>query len=267
MKKPNTRHAFSLVELSIVLVILGLLTGGILGGQSLIKAAELRSVSMDHQRYLTAIATFRDKYFTIPGDMSNAQAFWGAAGTCPGNNASPSTTPATCNGDGNGQLRSNAPTSNEPFRFWQHLANAGLIEGNFTGVSNSATATDSAAVFGLNIPRSKVNNAGWHIGWMGDVPISDTTRFEGNYGNIFYFGSIAPGGTATNPILKPEDAWNIDTKMDDGRPATGNLVTWEFDGTACSDLAASGAGSLAASAYLLSGTGTPCRLIFKNVAG
>lgn len=97
--------------------------------------------------------------------------------------------------------------------------------------------------------------------------MADTVRFEGNYGNIFYFGSLAPGGSAVNPIMKPEDVWNVDTKMDDGKPATGSLVTWEYDGTACSDLAASGAGSLAASAYLLSATGTPCRLIFKNVAG
>lgn len=263
----NNHAGFSLVELSIVLVILGLLTGGILGGQSLIKAAELRSVSTDYQRYVTAVNTFKDKYFAIPGDMSNAQSFWGVAGTCPGNNASPSTTPATCNGDGNGRIASNAPNSNENFRFWQHLANAALIEGTYTGVSNSATATDGAAAFNVNIPRSKVSNAGWHIGWMGDVAISDTTRFEGNYGNIFYFGTLAPGGATVNPALKPEDAWNIDTKADDGKPATGSLVTWEYDGTACSDLAASGAGSLAASTYLLSGTGTPCRLIFKNVAG
>lgn len=58
---------FSLVELSIVLVILGLLTGGILGGQSLIKAAELRAVTTELDAFQTATNTFRQKYFALPG--------------------------------------------------------------------------------------------------------------------------------------------------------------------------------------------------------
>ena len=82
------RSGFSLVELSIVLVILGLLTGGILAGQSLIRAAELRSVATESQRYMAALNSFRDKYFALPGDMANATAFWGAQNA----------TPATCHG-------------------------------------------------------------------------------------------------------------------------------------------------------------------------
>ena len=72
-------RAFSLVELSIVLVILGLLVGGILAGQSLIHAAELRAVSSEYQRYRTAIYAFRDKYLGLPGDITTATNFWGAA--------------------------------------------------------------------------------------------------------------------------------------------------------------------------------------------
>ena len=68
--------AFSLVELSIVLVILGLLTGGILAGQSLIRAAQLRAVSTEYSRYVASINSFRDKYFGWPGDLRNATAFW-----------------------------------------------------------------------------------------------------------------------------------------------------------------------------------------------
>ncbi|MGB1540395.1 MAG: prepilin-type N-terminal cleavage/methylation domain-containing protein, partial [Rickettsiales bacterium] len=68
----NSKAGFSLVELSIVLVILGLLTGGILGGQSLIRAAELRSVSKEYEKYQTAINIFKDKYFALPGDFNNA---------------------------------------------------------------------------------------------------------------------------------------------------------------------------------------------------
>ena len=66
------KNAFSLVELSIVLAILGLLTGGILTGQTLIRAAELRAVSTEFQRYQSAVNTFRDKYFSLPCDIRNS---------------------------------------------------------------------------------------------------------------------------------------------------------------------------------------------------
>ena len=75
MKKTS---GFTLVELSIVLVILGLLVGGVLAGQSLIHAAELRAISTELTNYKTAIGAFRDKYLAIPGDMNNAVKFWGA---------------------------------------------------------------------------------------------------------------------------------------------------------------------------------------------
>lgn len=145
-------HGFSLVELSIVLVILGLLTGGILGGQSLIRAAELRSVTTDVNRYSTAVHSFRNKYYALPGDMPNAVRFWGAqaGSTADGTDNtcimldkdSPATDQRTCNGDGNGNIGWLTDFSNvvnmETHRAWQHLANAGLIEGKFAGVPNTA---------------------------------------------------------------------------------------------------------------------------------
>jgi hypothetical protein len=70
-------EGFSLVALSVVWVNLGLLTGGILTAQSLIRAAELRSITTDYNRFITASQTFRDKYFALPGDMRNATRFWG----------------------------------------------------------------------------------------------------------------------------------------------------------------------------------------------
>jgi prepilin-type N-terminal cleavage/methylation domain-containing protein len=69
------QRGFSLVELSIVLVILGLLTGGILAGQSLIRAAELRSITTQFNQYVSATQSFRDKYMALPGDMPNATRF------------------------------------------------------------------------------------------------------------------------------------------------------------------------------------------------
>lgn len=106
------RHGFSLVELSIVLVILGLLVGGVLTGQSLIRAAELRSVSTEFAKYQAAVNTFRDKYFALPGDMNNATSFWGKDNVACAAHTGTAATPGTCNGDGNGLSEYIAPAAN-----------------------------------------------------------------------------------------------------------------------------------------------------------
>ncbi|MFZ4541492.1 MAG: type II secretion system protein [Rickettsiales bacterium] len=129
----KTSSGFSLVELSIVLVILGLLVGGILSGQSLIRAAELRAVSTEYSRYVTAVQTFRDKYFQLPGDMNSATTFWGTAAVGAACATTIGSGTQTCNGNGDGWLDNGYVNSNENFRYWQHLANAGLIEGAYTG--------------------------------------------------------------------------------------------------------------------------------------
>jgi prepilin-type N-terminal cleavage/methylation domain-containing protein len=63
-------EGFTLVELSIVLVIIGLIIGGVLVGQDMIKAAEIRSTVSQIQSYDTAANTFRDKYEYVPGDVA-----------------------------------------------------------------------------------------------------------------------------------------------------------------------------------------------------
>ena len=221
------RHGFSLVELSIVLVILGLLTGGILAGQSLIRAAELRSVSTDYNRYLAATQTFRDKYFALPGDMTNAQSFWGvdSAGCPNGGGAS-----GTCNGNGSGTINSTISNQCENQEFWRHLSLAGLIEGKYT--PKTTAGCFSAVTPGQDAPSLRVSNSAITISYMG--PISSNAAFPGNviwignYQNLFFLGgasSTINGMAGGGGMLKPEEQWNIDTKMDDGLPATGALLS------------------------------------------
>lgn len=218
------RSGFSLVELSIVLVILGLLTGGILGGQALIRAAELRAVSTEVQRYITATQTFRDKYFALPGDMTNATAFWGKDTTnC---NAQPGNagTPGTCNGDGNGQLQPAAAAglTGEINQYWKQLALAGLIEGTYSGLAGASGHRD--AVLGTNSPRSKLGRAGYSIEWGGTITgNANPVLYDGTYNNYYIFGGQQVSVPPEAPVIKPEEAWNIDTKMDDGRARTGNV--------------------------------------------
>jgi prepilin-type N-terminal cleavage/methylation domain-containing protein len=216
---------FSLIELAIVLVILGLLVGGIMSGQSLIRAAELRSVTRDLQGYQAAVGTFRDKYLAIPGDMTNATAFWGKDNTnCPTHTGT-AATPGTCNGDGNGQIAGLAAVAGgtaEAFQFWKQLQLAGLIEGQYTGLARSGTTDGGNA--GVNLPRSKLgNNQGWRAGFAGNFP-GDEASYALDYGNNLWLWS-------DTPYLTPEEAWGIDTKLDDGRPAYGMVIARFWNGT------------------------------------
>ena len=216
-----SRRGFSLVELSIVLVILGLLTGGILAGQSLIRAAELRSVSTDFARYVTAGQTFRDKYFALPGDMSNATKFWGDNNSACADAAVPNGSPGTCNGDGNGQIGvSGLPTANattELYQFWNQLALAGLVEGSYSGIAGSSGAE---LVIGTNAPRAKLNNGCYQAQYYNG---GNSANYVLQYNNMMSIGALN-SWDCSNPILKPEEAWNVDTKLDDGKPGQGKVI-------------------------------------------
>jgi prepilin-type N-terminal cleavage/methylation domain-containing protein len=232
------RHGFSLIELSIVLVILGLLTGGILAGRSLIRASELRAVITEYQKYAVAGRAFRDKYFSLPGDMNNATAFWGTAtgaAACPGNNPAAARPDAkTCNGDGDGNIvhvSAGGGNQNEVFGAWQHLANAGLIEGQYAGVNNTVgcgVPYCGGTLGGFNVPKSKLSNGTWGVFTLGIVPISSPTQIDGDYGTALFFGVDGNALWPRDPYpLSTEEAWNIDTKLDDGKPGTGRIVTFE----------------------------------------
>ncbi len=213
------RTAFSLVELSIVLVILGLLVGGILAGQSLIRASELRSVMQEATRFQTAGQAFRDKYFALPGDMANATSFWGKlASYCNGDAGTASST-GTCNGNGDGMIVTSGAlnSSMENYQFWSQLALAGMIEGVYTGISGSAVYV----VPGVNAPVARVGNrANWAMGYYSYLPSGDTWNFVYNLGNRLRLHDNVNGGG----VMAPPDAWYIDGKADDGMPGTGKVL-------------------------------------------
>lgn len=224
-------RAFSLVELSIVLVILGLLTGGVLSGQSLIRAAELRTVTAEYQRYVTAIQTFRGQYMALPGDMREATRFWRlqqSGGGCATYASAASGSPGVCDGDGNGQIRSAtaANAAGEELQVWRHLAAAGLIEGRYSGLSGTqGVRHHQIAGDGANAPASKLANSGWSAIY---APITAGSEYHfaptgGGYENMFHFGAATEDQPPWGPNLTPEEAWNIDVKLDDGKPAYGKV--------------------------------------------
>lgn len=235
---------FSLVELSIVLVILGLLSGGIIGGKSLIRAAELRSVSMEIQGFQTAIMMFEDKYFALPGDMRNAERFWGTE---------------TKNGNGDGYLEEDAVANgreSEGFMMWNQLAHADLITGSYTGHSGPNNTYED--IPGVNTPESDLDNACYHLE---NATTVDTSReFNLNRQRNYIEAGNHDGVDCDDKFLKPEEAWNIDKKIDDGKPATGNLMARHY--STCT----TATGTLDTSAeYDVSNTSKECSLIFQGI--
>ncbi|AIF81602.1 prepilin-type N-terminal cleavage/methylation domain-containing protein [endosymbiont of Acanthamoeba sp. UWC8] len=198
------KTGFSLIELAVVILIIAFLISSISIAYSMIKQTSLRSIITEANTFTEAINLFEQKYKSLPGDFPYASVQWGAA--C-------DSTPSNCNGNGNGVIEYSytTRTQNEGLRAWQHLSLAGMIIGNYTGV----TDMEGGTYIGVNAPISQYNKKGWSI--LSDVPY-DPPNSPGQYLNI---GGPRLGFPPDDSILPTIDAYSIDNKIDDGYPRNG----------------------------------------------
>lgn len=261
------KSAFTLLELSIVLVIIGLIVGGVVAGQELIRNAELNSISMQKNQVVTAVNAFRSKYNALPGDMDNAAAYWGfansggAGGECADPLDNRGTGTQTCNGNGDGYISYgsslSAGESWELYRFWQHLSNAKLLNGNYSGVS-AATNSHDAHKPGVNSLAGNLGNSGWTTWSIGNF--GNASYFSHNYDTLLYFGAATSGSLNFGPVLTAQEVASIDNKIDDGKPARGSVLVLYH--TACTN---SGGTSTDYDAdYAVSSDALACAILFKN---
>lgn len=198
-----------MVELSIVLVVIGLILGGVTVGNDLINASKLRSSIAAIEQYRTAVRMFQDKYNLLPGDLSASSTtkFGFTAPTGP--------QWAACSEDG---LIEDVYCNNPPYIlagesavFWTHLTEAKLIKGKYTP---PISAPGGGITGGINLPILPVGGSiivqtdGTGKNWFG-TGINDVTS-----GTSY---------TANSAKMLTTDAYAIDKKVDDGMPNTGTV--------------------------------------------
>jgi prepilin-type N-terminal cleavage/methylation domain-containing protein len=216
----NLRQGFTLLELSIVLVIIALIVGGVLVGQDLIKSSELRGTLSQYEKYNTAVNTFRVKYNGIPGDIRRADAsafglFALSAATIVGF------------GDGNGLIEGGGTGLSAPIAeilvFWRHLSDAGLVDGQLGSTSNSIIVAATGLV------TAGVTDASQSFPPTRLLPQNSFLVFAANGFNYFLTMPVAtvttgPAYTFNTSGISPINAFNIDNKVDDGLPNSGIVV-------------------------------------------
>jgi prepilin-type N-terminal cleavage/methylation domain-containing protein len=207
MMKRN-QSGFTLIEIAIVLVIIGLLLGGVLKGQELINSAKVKNLATDFRNIPVFIYGYQDKYRALPGDDKLADTHLGATAKCPGGTCpTPSTLTTAGNGLINGSWNSITQTD-ESYLFWQHVRLAGLTSGS----------TDTTALDYL-----PVNAAGGAIGIQSGTSTAASSPMKDTAGN-----AIRGTYIICSPNILGKFAKQLDLQLDDGNTASGSMMSFDI---------------------------------------
>ena len=191
------KSGFTLVELSIVLVIIGLLIGGILVGQSLIDSSRIGKEIRQLQQYSIAFYNFRDKFKQEAGDSNIL--------TAPGNN----------DGDTYDQSGT-ACTANhfpEPYTAWAQLYESNMVSSRFVWDGTKGPSCGSGSVYGVT--PSQLDNKFYAMAYGYD-------KVTFSYGGKSFYRRITSG-------YMPQSILAIDAKIDDGIVSTTTGIIQSYD--------------------------------------
>jgi prepilin-type N-terminal cleavage/methylation domain-containing protein len=204
----KNNYGFTLVEISMVMIIIGLLIGGTFGGLAMVENMKVNSTVQQIKKFEAAAINFKQTYNYYPGDLANPTS---VLPNCPW--------PCDVSGNQDGKITSSGwnpwtgitSWNREESIFWNHLAGANMIEG---------IIPDGAATFGRNIPLSPFDT-GYSLAHNGIAGVGT----KGNLIVITNSGNLG-GTTADDLVLPGSAAQKLDTKMDDGDPTVGKFMSW-----------------------------------------
>ena len=148
---------FTLVEIAIVLVIIGLLLGGILKGQEMISQARITNAINDFNGVTVAITSYQDRYRALPGDDANATTRWTTQ--APGKGNGDGTIAGAYNANDTSGTGGAPADGKESNLFWQHLRIAGFVPGLTTG-TGSGTDPQNAVGGIVGVESAVVGTSG-----------------------------------------------------------------------------------------------------------
>jgi|GEM_PF-4306931 len=217
MSKKNrgivSKLGFSLLEMGVVLAAVSAITVAAVGGKAIVERSKLSAIISDIKGFSSAEDQFEKRYSGVPGDM-----------------ASVSSLTRTNSGNANGSI----DTAAEALQFWQDLALSGLIKGTYNGTSTNVT--------GLGVPAGPYKGSGYNV-------LNPTSLLFPSQAIIVEFAGFSSSSNSL-PILTPEDAKAIDSRLDDGKPSTG-IIRGSTD-----------TGCISSLAYNVSNKSVACRLRF-----
>jgi len=182
------KRGFTLVELSIVLVIIGLLIGGILVAQSMVDSTKVQRFVGEVNQYMAAINNFKVKYRQLPGDSTRF----------------------TNPGDGDGTIEYvGAGAAGEWTRIWQHLSESGDLNETYTGglLTAEGSVPESAAFKDVQYTLFiRASAYGYNLA-----------------GHTLHIGKKSSGTWNAYGGISPVNSASIDIKFDDGSADTGDL--------------------------------------------
>ncbi|HNQ92108.1 MAG TPA: prepilin-type N-terminal cleavage/methylation domain-containing protein [Alphaproteobacteria bacterium] len=227
LQSRQSEQGFTLVELAIVMIIIGLLIGGILKGQELIENSRVSATVAQAKAIESGISGFRDKYAGLPGDIATP------------NTRLPNCAAAICSNAGNGDGFIQTATANNPGAAGGESDNAFVQLGvsGFIGGIDPAVAAVGAG----SHPQMPITGGFWNIGYSNGVVAATGQIAQLTLAGHYIVSTAGSGAVGASTVLKPVQAANIDRKIDNGNAVSGTVVALGTAGGANTNCANAGA--------------------------